>query len=260
MPEFQRLSRARLRQLQQLKQAKGRRAQQAFLLDGAKLVRDALQAGAPVRALYSRTPELWLEHGLPVTALSQADAERLSALKTPQGHFALVADQLTAPSPPEAAQWTIAALDAVQDAGNAGAIIRAAAAFGAAAVLSGPGSADPTHPRATRAATGAWFQVQQWRSTDLAADLQALRSSGATVLAADAAGVSLQQAPASEKTVWLFGNEGGGIRAELEDVIDGRVAVPMADGLESLNVSVAAGIILHHHYQHILAAAAKERA
>ena len=71
------------------------------------------------------------------------------------------------------------------------------------------------------------------------------------MLAADQAGDRLDASSIPDKVVWLFGNEGSGISAELEPLIDARVAVPIAEGVDSLNVNVAAGIILHHAYEEI---------
>lgn len=245
----ERLTRARLRQLQKLKTARGRRDQGLFLIDGEKLVRDAIGAGAPSVELLSTSPEDWPGVPAPLTALSRADAERLSDTRTPQGHFALIRDELSEIEPPAGDHWQVVALDAIQDAGNVGGIIRSAAAFAVDSVLVGSGCADPTHPRVTRAATGAWFQVKIARSANLADDIATLRDAGATVFAADQAGdpLHLQHIPA--RIVWLFGNEGVGISKELDPLIDARVAVPIADAVDSLNVNVAAGIILHHAYE-----------
>ncbi|MDE2967199.1 MAG: RNA methyltransferase [Chloroflexota bacterium] len=246
---IQRLTRARLRQLQKLKTARQRREQGLFLIDGEKLVREAIDAGAPVVELLSTHPEQWLGARQSVTQLSRADAERLSDTRTPQGHFALIRNELGGSEPPQGDHWQVVALDAIQDAGNVGGIIRSAAAFATDAVLVGPGSADLTHPRVTRAATGAWFQVPITRSTDLASDIDKHRNQGGIVLAADQSGDPLGQLSLPPKIVWLFGNEGAGISEELAPLIDARVAVPIDDGVDSLNVNVAAGIILHHGYQ-----------
>ena len=242
----QRLTRSRLRQLQQLRSAKGRREQRAFLIDGRKLVRDAIDAGAPVTEVLSISPQEWADVSLPLTTISQADSERLSDTRTPQGHFAVVEDRIGNLSIPQEDAWQIVALDAIQDAGNVGGIIRSSAAFGIAGVLVGPGSADPTHPRVTRAATGAWFRIPIARSDDLRRDLEAIRDVGAIVLAAEATGQPLDQVKVPRRAVWLFGNEGTGISAELQPLIDQRVSVPIAEAVDSLNVNVAAGIILHH--------------
>lgn len=245
----QRLTRARLRQLQKLKTARERREQGLFLVDGEKLVRDALETGAPVVEILSTAPEHWQHADRPLTALSRADAERLSDTRTPQGHFALIRDDRAAVQVASSERWQVVALDSVQDAGNVGGIIRSAAAFGVDAVLVGPGSADPTHPRVTRAATGAWFKVQIRRSMDLLADVLELREQGAAVWAADQRGAPWEEQALPAKIVWIFGNEGSGVSADLEPLVDARVAVPIAEGVDSLNVNVAAGIILHHGYQ-----------
>ena len=118
--------------------------------------------------------------------------------------------------------------------------------MGVDSVIVGPGSADPTHARVTRAATGAWFHVSVARSGNLADDLARLQAEGARVIGADTRGQPLDEVEIPPKVVWLFGNEGAGISPTLAAQIDDRVAVPIAEGVESLNVNVAAGIILHH--------------
>ena len=245
----ERLTRARLRQLRALLTARGRREQRRFLLDGEKLVRDAIAADAPIEELLSVSPQRWSDSGLPMTRLTQADSERLSDTRTPQGHFAIARDLLGEPQVPESTSWQIVALDAVQDTGNVGGIIRSAAAFGVASVLAGPGTADPTHPRVLRAATGAWFHVSISRVPDLAEQLHALRAHGARIMAADAVGAPLIDTKIPDKAVWLFGNEGSGTDSQFDPLIDERVAIPIAESVESLNVNVAAGIILHHVHQ-----------
>ena len=246
--DVERLTRARLRQLRALNTAKGRREQRRFLLDGAKLVRDAIAAGAPIEELLSESPQDWVDHGLRVTKLTRADSERLSDTRTPQGHFAVVRDELQPPSQPGGERWMVIALDGVQDAGNVGSIIRSAAAFGVDSVLFGAGSADPTHPRVVRAATGAWFQTRLSRASELSDSLKWLKAEGAAILAADQLGKPLDALKPPDKQVWVFGSEGAGIDAELDPLVDERVAVPMSDAVESLNVGVAAAIILHHVY------------
>ena len=241
-----RLSRARLRRLQKLRSASARREQGRFLIDGEKLVRDALQSDAPIDEVLSVEPALWSHADATVTRISRADAERLSDTRTPQGHFALVRDCLQPPQVPDGDAWNVVALDGVQDAGNVGGIVRSAAAFGIDSVLVGPGSADPTHPRVTRAATGAWFRVRIARSSDMAADLQALRDAGARIVAADRRGLAIGELEIPDRAVWLFGSEGAGVSDALDPLVDERVAVPIADEVDSLNVNVAAGVILHH--------------
>lgn len=250
----------RLNSLRELQTARGRREQRRFLIDGEKMVREALAAGAPCTELLVLDPAPWADAPLAPTVISRADAERLSDARSPQGVFAVVEDRL--PAAAEAAavlpldgRAVAAALDAVQDPGNVGAIIRSAAAFGCALVLLGPGCADATHPRVTRAATGAWFQARIARSDDLRTDLASLRGRGARIVAASAGGaaaaalqcaatVNQERVSAAGPTVWLFGNEGAGVSDDLAALIDGTVRIPIDPCVDSLNVAVAAGIIL----------------
>ena len=246
------LSGARLSALRALQTARGRRAQRRFLIDGGKLVRGALAAGAPCLEVLTLDPRPWAGASAAITAISRADAERLSDTRTPQGVFAVIADQLpesgaaiaALPRAPEA-RTAVVALDAVQDPGNVGAIIRSAAAFGCALVLLGPGCADATHPRVTRAATAAWFHVPLARSPNLAADLAQLRAAGARVIAASTDGRPLCGPPPAA-AVWLFGNEGAGVSEDLAALVDERVRIPISPSVDSLNVAVAAGVILSH--------------
>ena len=251
------LSRARLKSLRELQTARGRREQRRFLIDGEKLVRDALTAGAPCVELLARDPSPWANTGnagVEVAAISAADAERLSDTRTPQGVFAVIEDRLPDAASaiaalPRGGSATVVALDAVQDPGNVGAIIRSAAAFGCALTLLGPGCADATHPRVTRAATGAWFHAGIARSADLAADLAILRDRGGQVIACSpgaAAPAARSEPPPSPApfSVYVFGNEGAGVSDALAPLIDATISIPIDPHVESLNVAVAAGIIL----------------
>ena len=248
------LSRARLKSLRELQTARGRREQRRFLIDGEKLVRDALTAGAPCVELLARDPSPWANAGVEVAAISAADAERLSDTRTPQGVFAVIEDQLPDAASaiaalPLSAPATVVVLDAVQDPGNVGAIIRSAAAFGCALTLLGPGCADATHPRVTRAATGAWFHAGIARSADLTADLALLRDRGGRIIACSPGAVAptarseLPSSPAPF-SVYVFGNEGAGVSDALAPLIDATISIPIDPHVESLNVAVAAGIIL----------------
>ena len=254
------LNAGHLKDLRALQTPKGRREHGCFLIEGEKLIREAVTAGAPIVELLAteaRQSDAIFTGQPPPTPLSPKDAERLSDTRTPQGCFAVLRD--TVPDAdsaiailPSADPATVVALDGVQDPGNAGALIRVAAAFGAGLVLAGPGTADPVQPKVTRAATGAWFHVAVARSTDLAANLATLAAQGFDVLGASPQGASIWEPSASEQNdaaaptrrVLVLGSEGGGFSAEVEAILTQRVGVPIAPNVESLNVAVAAGIIL----------------
>lgn len=246
------LAAAHLKDLRSLQTPKGRREHGCFLIEGEKLLREAVAAGAPIVELLAteaRQSDASFAGQPPPTPMSAKDAERLSDTRAPQGCFAVVRDSV-----PTAAQalaalddgpHTLLALDAVQDPGNAGALIRVAAAFGVELLLAGPGTADPTNPKVVRAATGAWFQTGAARSLDLAADLAGLAGRGYAIIGADTVGAPLWQETAPPaRRVLVLGSEGAGFSPAVDRLIGQRLRVPIAEGIESLNVAVAAGIIL----------------
>jgi TrmH family RNA methyltransferase len=180
-----------------------------------------------------------------VRRVSAAALAGLAPADTPQGVL-LVAEQpfrgLDAVQ--LGARATVLVLDGIQDPGNFGTLVRTADAFAAAAVVALPGTVDPWNAKAVRAAAGSSFHlpIAQVPHAEAAAWLQA----GAfTVLAADAAGTPVEDIAAGPRTALIVGNEGAGLRPETGALADLLVSVPMAGRAESLNVGVAAGILLY---------------
>jgi tRNA G18 (ribose-2'-O)-methylase SpoU len=138
----------------------------------------------------------------------------------------------------------------VQDPENMGAMLRIGSALGVTALMLGRRCADPFSRRVLRVSMGAALRLPLIESDDLAADLRRLQSEFqyelvATVLAEDAR--PLERIERAQRTALLFGSEGHGLAPSLVDVCDRRVTIPMQPGTDSLNVAVAAGIILHHY-------------
>ncbi|MCH8922224.1 MAG: RNA methyltransferase [Planctomycetes bacterium] len=137
----------------------------------------------------------------------------------------------------------------ILDQENLGSIIRVCAGFGAAGLLLGPSSADPFSRRAVRVSMGTVFKLPVVQSDDLLSDLQWLQSTAgyqliATVTDEDA--IPLHRAGRPQKLALLLGSEGPGLSQELIDQCDQSVTIPMHHNTDSLNVAVAAGVILYH--------------
>lgn len=224
------------------------------LLDGPHLVTAALDHGIvpelvavgesaaelpEIAALLARLP------GVPVLCLRDALYRELSELATPLGILARIAiPTIPAVSPeptfPAAADCLL--LDAVQDAGNVGTLLRTAAAAGVREVLLGPGCAGAWTPRVLRAAQGAHFALHIREGVDLAAFLRDYRGVSVAAVAHD--GVPLYALDFAGPTAWLFGNEGAGIAPELVAACARRATIPLAPASESLNVAAAAAVCL----------------
>jgi tRNA G18 (ribose-2'-O)-methylase SpoU len=163
---------------------------------------------------------------------------------TPVDPMALVRDLLAAEPAPR-----ILVLDGVFNLDNVGGIFRNAMALGGRAILLCPRSVDPLYRKAIRTSMGATLVVPFARTNDLGSLLDSLRAAGFEVLALDPAreGVRLDGLVAGEigPAALLVGTEGEGLGAEVLARVDRRVRIAMEPGVDSLNVSVAAGIALH---------------
>jgi TrmH family RNA methyltransferase len=148
------------------------------------------------------------------------------------------------PWPPRVGLW----LGGVSDPGNVGTLVRSAAGLGADWVALGPGSADPFHPRAVRAAMGATFTLPLLEG--VRADDIATREGFAVVVADAADGVPPWDVDLAGPLVIALGAERTGHDAALEEVLAGgglvvrRVRIPQAEGTESLNVAAAGAVLL----------------
>ncbi|HYS61554.1 MAG TPA: RNA methyltransferase [Gemmatimonadales bacterium] len=253
-----------IRDLQRRK-ARGRRG--LALIEGVRLVEEALAAGvaftgalvAPDLARTARGTALVTElegHAVTVEEVGARVLAQLADTETPQGIIAVIEPRRWTASDFVPAPGAVAlVIDGVQDPGNVGTLIRTAHALGAAGTVVLRGTADPTSPKALRAAMGATFR-HPVVSLDDAGFIAWARKHGVTLWASAADGVPLQRAldrgrgkggagRVDGPIAVIVGNEGAGIRPQLNAVAAQRVAIPLAQGAESLNVAVAAGILLY---------------
>jgi TrmH family RNA methyltransferase len=133
-------------------------------------------------------------------------------------------------------------LDAIQDAGNVGTLLRTAAAAGVHDVLLGNGCAGAWTPRVLRAAQGAHFGLRIREQVDLLEFLRAY--TGVSIAAVAHRGMPPDELDLELPAAWLFGNEGGGVAPALVAATRLRATIPLAPGSESLNVGAAAAICL----------------
>lgn len=134
-------------------------------------------------------------------------------------------------------------LDAVQDAGNVGAILRSAAAFGVDTAVLGPGCADPWSPKVLRAGMGGHFMLRITVVTDLAAALTDFR--GTLICTAAFGGEAPEALDLSAAVGWILGAEGQGVSAAAAARASLHASIPLAKDVESINVAAAAAILFH---------------
>lgn len=135
-------------------------------------------------------------------------------------------------------------LDGIQDPGNVGTLLRTATALGAAATLVLPGTVDPWNAKVVRSAVGIMFRHPTISCTE-EQGLAFLRGNGVVLWGAALEGRPVGDLVPPARLALAVGNEGAGLKPAMRDACEGLVALPMAPGVESLNVAVAAGIALY---------------
>ena len=248
------LSRSRAKRLRALHQRRHREESGLFLAEGVRLVEDlvasslgidsavvapSLEDTARGRALLDR-----LRSRTRVETATEAELRELAETETPQGVVAVgciprhaLPDRL-----PDRA--LVLVLDAVQDPGNFGTLVRGADAFGAAAVVTLPGTVDPWNGKAVRSAAGSCFRVPVIAGSlsDLRAWAQAL---GVPLWGADAGGEDVAGVPSPARVALVLGNEGAGLTAATRAVLDRTVSIPIRGTAESLNVAMAGTVLMY---------------
>jgi TrmH family RNA methyltransferase len=249
-------SNPRVKEWAKLLDRKYREREGKFLLEGVHLVKEALDAGWPLEVVAfdegSGVLSAFEEHldgegreSLPWIPVSPEIIMKCSETDTPQPIFAVA---LKRPPQRELLFGTkhslVVVLDGVQDPGNVGTIVRSAAASGATAVVLGKGTADLYNSKTIRSTMGALFHVPVLEA-DLSVLLPQAKEQGVKI-----SGTSLQSSKSCydydfRRSVWLvFGNEGNGMSSSVSELTDDNLIIPMTGRAESLNVAMAATILL----------------
>lgn len=235
-----------------LKQTSERKKTGLFLIEGTHAIQEICATRWPIDSVF--VTEAWcLTHPDLAKVLSKlADCflvpddvlRRVAHSETPDGVIAIGRyGTLNAPNAPTQLSLAIA-LEQVQDPGNLGAVIRSAVASGADGVFLGEGCVDPTSPKVLRASVGQWFRQPPYR-VSLPAWIEQCRGSGMKIYGAAAHGASYWNLDFRGPTVFVLGNEGAGLSRDMLGMVDEIVAVPMAEGVESLNVAMTATLLLY---------------
>lgn len=227
------------------------------LLDGPHLIGDALAAGVPLVAV-AIAPRMLADptaadllaalraSPAELFAATEQTLEAASPVRSPAGIVAIARFEAAGPQRVFAAgTGLVVAAVGVQDPGNLGAIVRVADAAGAAGMVVTTGSADPLGWKALRGSAGSALRVPL--ATGLAADeaCATARAAGMRIIATCPAGGTAHHAlDLTRPALLLLGGEGPGLPADLIAGADVRLRIPLPPQVESLNVAVAAGVIL----------------
>ena len=239
-----------------LRRRKAREKHSLFVAEGVRSVEELLRSHLAVRGVLV-APQLadaprgralrktLDESGIEVTEVSEKDFRSAAETESPQGVMAIgevperLLDTLNV-----AGVCRLIVLDGVQDPGNAGTIVRTAAALGATATIALPGTVDLWNPKVIRSSMGAQFQHPAFHAgiDDL---LSFLQRKQIELWATDASGSALEKAGAPTRLAIAVGNEGSGLSPAIRAKAQRTISLPIAGNVESLNVAVATGIILY---------------
>ena len=232
----------RVKEARRLLLRKERKESGQHLIEGDKLVREAVASGARIVSCFIEegftfTPP----EGAVIHAVTRAVLESLCESQTPQGVVAVL--ETPALTPPETYPGgLVLVLDGVQDPGNVGAILRSADAFGAAGLLLSPACADAYAPKTLRAAMGSTYHLPVWQG-ELLPELAKMRQQGFTAVCGDLRGSETLPA-LSANVALVIGSEGSGVSEAVAEQCE-RFRLTMRGRAESLNASVAAGVLLY---------------
>jgi len=238
----------RVKQWCKLQTRKGRVRTGTFLIEGYHLVEEALASRWEIKEVIlmkgNRRPDSL--DNIQTTIVSETVFQKISQTKTPQGiigvltmkkHITYMGDR-------------VLMIDQVQDPGNLGTMIRTADAAGFSSVILGEGTVDLYNDKVIRATQGSLFHIPILQA-NLLNKIKELKQSGFTIWASALKhATNYDQMNSSEKIALIVGNEGAGIQDKILLKADHIVKIPIYGKSESLNVSVAAGILMYSVSEH----------
>lgn len=239
-----------------LHQSSERRDRGRFLIEGTHLVEEAIATGWSLESICFE--ETWAKHNQPLLVriaadpnqsnvlLQPATADILKRLSTTTSRCSVVGVAIDLDIA-ESSIFPVSlalAVESLQDPGNLGSMIRIAAATGVNQVFVSNDCVSPTNPKVLRSSAGQWFRSPPL-VTDLPALLRRQAASSVQVLAACSDGKSFWETDLTSPTLFLLGNEGTGLSPEIRSLATGEISVPMSVGVESLNVSITAALLMY---------------
>jgi TrmH family RNA methyltransferase len=242
-----------VKEVRKLHQSKFRKQQQQFLLEGTHLIQEALAADYPMLVAchtegwaqrYPDLARLLTQRVERVEPVSEVVMQSLATTVHPDGIVAVAPQRLTHQPTNRIGLGLL--LDSLQDPGNLGTIIRTAVAANVDGLWLTSTSVAPDHPKVLRASAGQWFRLPMVVADNLGELLQTWPQQGVQLVATRPnARLDYWAVDFTRPTVFLLGNEGAGLSANLEHHATVAVSIPMHNGVESLNVAVSAALLLY---------------
>lgn len=227
------------RLVKSLHQKKFRSEHGLFLVEGLKMVEEALQSSFEKVAVYS-TDDEWIANNPGSMRISAQEMEQVSALNTPSKHLAVLRQK--SKNLGELSGFVLV-MDGMADPGNLGTMIRTAEWFGIHHVFCTGDCVELYNPKTVQSTMGSLFRMDvRYDDTDTIAS--SLTQMGYKLIGAEMDGENLYDTKFEQKTALVIGSESHGIRPEMKKHLHGSVTIPGRGGAESLNASIAAAVIM----------------
>ena len=245
-----------VKNVRKLKEKKYRDLENAYIVEGIKMVREAIEEKAVIRQIIicddcekidSIPKELMYEIAkYDCLYVTSKIFKYISEVQTPQGVLAVV-EKNNRDEDINYNEDIIVALDDIQDPGNLGTILRTVDSVGLTQILVSKGTADPYNPKVVRSSMGAIYRVKVIECEDLLETLKEVKRNKFKILVSSLKESNSIYNVKYNKKVLVIGNEANGVEEKIMNIADEKIKIPMLGKTESLNAAVATGIILYEY-------------
>lgn len=229
-----------IRLVRSLQQKKFRREHQLFVVEGKKMVEEALHAAFTVHSVYS-SDEAFIEAHPASFRVSAKEMEQMTSLTTPSAHLAVL--EIPKEGKLQSGDPWILVLDGIADPGNMGTILRSAEWFGIRQVLCTDDCVELYNPKVIQSTMGSIFRMKVITAA-VPACIDLLRDHHFHLYGADMQGENLYTAALKTPAALIIGSESHGIRPHFQTVLHQRITIPGSGHAESLNAAIACSVIL----------------
>ena len=245
-----------IKHIKKLKDKKERDISNEYMIEGIKLVKEAIKEKANIKQIIlcddcEKTENISKELMYEIAKydciyVTTKVFKYLSEVQEPQGILAVV-EKNNIDKEIDYTQDIIVALDDVQDPGNLGTILRTVDSIGVTQILVSKGTADSYNPKVVRSTMGAIFRIKIIECEDLAQTLKEIRKHKFKIVVSSLQTENSVYDIDYNKKVIIIGNEANGVEAHIQEMADEKIKIPMLGKTASLTASVATGIILYEY-------------
>lgn len=245
-----------IKHIKKLKDKKERDSSNEYVIEGIKLIQEAIQENVNIKQIIvcddcdkteSIPKDLMYEIAkYDCIYVTKKIFKYISEVQEPQGILAVI-EKNNSDRDIDYTQDIIVALDDVQDPGNLGTILRTVDSIGLTQILVSKGTADSYNPKVVRSTMGAIFRIKIIECEDLEKTLKEIKKHKFKVVVTSLQTENSIYETNYNKKVIVIGNEAKGVEKNIQDLADEKIKIPMLGKTESLNASVATGIVLYEY-------------